>query len=81
MPAPRLGDVVVRSQAGAAEAASFVIVCPVADQLLGGPFESLSEAVNAAHRLIDSDGRIWQEHVDLRGRSLGPPILLPPLRR
>jgi hypothetical protein len=81
MPTPRLGDVIVRSQAGPATVASFVIVDPVAERVVGGPFDSLPEAVDAAHRLIEADGRVWQEHVDMRGRSLGPPILLPPLSR
>ena len=82
MPNPRGGDVIVRSQAGAPAAASFVILDPVSQKLLSGPHPSLSEAVDAAHGLIQSDGRIfWQQHVDERGRPIGPPTLMPWLPR
>lgn len=55
-----------------------MIVDP-AERLLRGPFASLLDAIIVAQRLTDGDGRVWQEQVDLRGRPLGSPSLLPPL--
>lgn len=76
MPVPRLGDVIVRSQAGSADAV-FVVVEPATDRFLSGPFTSLLEAVNAAKRRLAPHGRVWHDEIDQRGRSLRPPILLP----
>lgn len=79
MPNPRIGDVIVRGLAGDSATSSYVIHEPVSERLLSGPHPSLSAAIAAADGLLEADGRIWQEHVDERGRSLGPPSLLPPL--
>jgi hypothetical protein len=76
---PRIGDVILRGLAGDSAASSYVIHEPVSDRLLSGPHPSLSEAIAAADSLLEADGRIWQEQVDERGRSLGPPSLLPRL--
>ena len=78
---PRLGDVIVRSQAGSARDAAFVVVEPVTDRFLSGPFKSLAEAVNSAKRRLAPDGRLWRQKVDRLGRSLGPTILMPALIR
>jgi len=80
MSTPRLGDVIVRGH-GHGTMAIFVIVEPVAERMLSGPFKSLSAAVNAAQGLLSSDGRVWHQQVDMFGHSLGPPILVPPLSR
>ena len=81
MPTPRLGDVIVRHQDSSTAVTSYVIVDPVIDLFLSGPFSALSDAVNSAERRLGPDGRIWHEEVDQRGRSVGPLLLLPSLSR
>jgi hypothetical protein len=68
---PRLGDVLIRRFASA-----YLITDAVTGKMLANRCGTLAEASLAAAEL--SHGcRVWQENVDQRGRSLGPPVLLP----
>ena len=78
MPTPRPGDVIVRCH-GYGTVAFFVLVEPVAEEMLSGPFTSLSAAFTGAQEFLASDGRVWQQQLDIFGRSTGPPIPLPTL--
>jgi hypothetical protein len=75
MPAPRLGDVIIRD---ATADTGFLVVDAHTRRVLEGPFPSFRAALVAA-RMIARDRPVWRENVDERGRVLGPPFLIPPV--
>ena len=61
-------DVVERS-------GEYIVTDAITSETLRGPFNSLAEAASVANELA-TDGRVWRENRDHRGRPMGPPFLL-----
>jgi hypothetical protein len=73
MPAPQVGDILIRP--GAAAADTFILVDVVTGKYVGGPFRGLALAVGAAKS--KAPRAIWHQNVDERGRPMGEPFKLP----
>ena len=76
MAVPRAGDVVIRVQTNTLPT-TYIVAEAKSHRVLGGPFPSMADAAIAASKLMGPMGAVWQEHIDHRGRPLGPPQRLP----
>jgi hypothetical protein len=76
MAAPQAGDLVIRVQTNTLPT-TYIVTDAQSRQVLGGPFASMAEAAIAASKLVGPMAAVWQEHIDQRGRPLGPPQRLP----
>jgi hypothetical protein len=70
---PQPGDVAIRDVTG--RSGEYLIADALTGALLRGSFDSLAGAAVAAYALAGR-ARVWREHSDDRGRSLGPPFPL-----
>ena len=73
MPAPQVGDILIRH--GAAATDTFLLVDVVTGKYLGGRFLGLEMALVAAK--TRHPRAIWHQSVDERGRPMGDPFKLP----
>jgi hypothetical protein len=79
MPGPQTGDVLIRVQTNTTPT-TYLLLEAGSNRSLGGPFSSMSEAAIAAAKHVGAMSSVWQEHLDQRGRPLGPPLRLPVTR-
>ena len=70
MSQPKLGDVILRQVIDG----SFEVVDAITEKHIAGPVQ-LSRAVQLAK--AHGAESIWQQHLDDRGRPLGPPARIP----
>lgn len=71
----RVTDVVIRSRL-VLRGAEFVVYLAGSDRLVGGPFTSLTDAVNCALEWSLQPARLFYEALDERGRTIGAPMRL-----
>ena len=76
MSEPKRGDLLIRTQTDSAPP-TFVVVDAITRRQVSGPFSTIPEAATSAAELAGTRRNIWQENVDHRGRSLGPPLRFP----
>jgi hypothetical protein len=72
---PKLGDLLIRTTPTLGELQQFVLLDAVSERVIAGP-SSFNELVRTAQRLRSSEGQIWQQFADDRGRPIGPALLL-----
>jgi hypothetical protein len=70
MPAPQLGDVILRRGANG----TVIVVDAITDKQIAGPVQ-LRRAIQLAR--AHGAAAIWQQHVDERGRPLGDVSRIP----
>ena len=67
---PQPGDLIIRNTVNL----QFEIVVASDGRRIGGPFNSFAAAHARARRTAGNGARLWQQSVDVRGRSLGRPV-------
>ena len=77
MAIPATGDLLIRNQNSFASDSTYVVIDAVTHVCISGPFATLREATASAAALAGAGACIWQENMDLRGRTLGSPMRLP----